>query len=129
MVFVRERATLFFQKQNFNKKKYIYLSFFNAKFLQLQLNVQKLQLQQSFVAVSTCFTVTLQTVVNIAEGPLHDIRQHGLYFEEVFFFSTKHTVSVEAELFTMFQLHKVRHGAHHLGLALYQPLQLIDSFL
>lgn len=89
MVFVRERATLFFQKQNFNKKKYIYLSFFNAKFLQLQLNVQKLQLQQSFVAVSTCFTVTLQTVVNIAEGPLHDIRQHGLYFEEVFFFFNK----------------------------------------
>lgn len=83
-----------FKKRNLKKKKYICLSFFKAKFLQLQLNWQKLQLQQLFVAISTCFTVTLQTVVNIAERPLHYIRQHGLYFEEFCFFSTKHTVSV-----------------------------------
>lgn len=75
-----------------------------------------LQLQQLFIALSTCFTVTLDEE--------HYTRQYGFYF-----FKQSISYQRRQELLTMFQLSKVRHGAHHLGLALYQPLQLIDSFL
>jgi len=67
--------------------------------------------------------------MNLSEGSLLHIQQCALYFAEIFTNKAHSAVSLQAEVFTMFQLPKVRHVAHHLGLALYQPLQLIDSFL
>lgn len=77
-VCLRGGNTFFQNKKKKKMNKYYLFRFFKTKFLQLQLNLQ--QLQQLFVATSTCFTVTLQTVVKIAVGPVHYVRQHGLYF-------------------------------------------------